>query len=296
MEQLQQPEHQAQPLVLLATAHSRVVGGIFAETQLAWLRISIMAVSPEWRSRGIGTTLLAEAERQAIARGCKYAYADTMEYQAPRFYLAHGFAVVGEIPDWDSHGHRKFHLSKQFIHDAPRRAKLEDMAAVAKIHRLSFFQAMPDMPVLHTPEEDLSFYSNVVFPKSEIWATEQAGMITGFIVFRPGWVDHLYVHPAHQRCGIGSRLLALALASAERLRLWTFQCNQEARRLYERHGFRIERETDGASNEERQPDVLYLWEREGEYLHEPKCPTMIAVRFARHPSPVIDRSRPCHEV
>src|SRR5438128_2607906 len=66
MEQLQQPEHQVQPLVLLATTDSGVVGGLFAETQLAWLRISIMAVSPERRSQGIGAALLAEAERQAI--------------------------------------------------------------------------------------------------------------------------------------------------------------------------------------------------------------------------------------
>lgn len=112
MQKLQQPEHEAKPLVLLAKVADRVVGGLFAETQLSWLRISIMAVSPESRSQGIGAALLAEAERQAIDRGCKHAYVDTMEYQAPRFYLAHGFAVVGEIPDWDSHGHSKLHLTK----------------------------------------------------------------------------------------------------------------------------------------------------------------------------------------
>lgn len=113
MEQVQQPEHQARPLVLLASDGSHVVGGLFAETQLAWLRISIMAVHPDSRSQGIGTALLAEAERQAMARGCKYIYVDTMEYQAPRFYLAHGFTTAGEIPDWDSHGHSKLHLWKR---------------------------------------------------------------------------------------------------------------------------------------------------------------------------------------
>jgi GNAT superfamily N-acetyltransferase len=112
MEQLQQPEHQLQPLVLLATAGAQVVGGLFAGTQLAWLRISIMAVHPEWRSRGIGAALLAEAERQSLARGCQYAYVDTMDYQAPRFYLAHGFQTVGRIADWDSHGHSKLFFSK----------------------------------------------------------------------------------------------------------------------------------------------------------------------------------------
>ena len=113
MEQRQLPEHQTRPLVLLAAADSRVLGGLFAETQFAWLRISIMAVSPERRSQGLGAALLAEAERQAIARGCTYAYVDTMDYQAPRFYQAHGFNIVGEIADWDSHGHTKFYFSKR---------------------------------------------------------------------------------------------------------------------------------------------------------------------------------------
>ena len=113
MEQLQHAQHQVRALVLLASADSRVVGGLLAETQFAWLRISIMAVRPEWRGQGIGAALLAEAERQAVTRGCKYAYADTMEYQAPRFYLGHGFKVVGRIPDWDSRGHAKLYLSKR---------------------------------------------------------------------------------------------------------------------------------------------------------------------------------------
>jgi ribosomal protein S18 acetylase RimI-like enzyme len=145
----------------------------------------------------------------------------------------------------------------------PRRATLDDMSAVARIHRLAFFAAMPQMPVLHTPEEHSAFYSTTVFPAAEIWLTEQTGVVTGFIAFRPGWVDHLYVHPDCQGRGHGSALLALAQASAPSLRLWTFQCNLGARRFYERHGFRIEQETDGSNNEERQPDILYFWTRDG---------------------------------
>jgi hypothetical protein len=37
--------------------------------------------------------------------------------------------------------------------------------------------------------------------------------------------------------------------------------NLPARRFYEAHGFQIERQTDGAANDERQPDILYRWSR-----------------------------------
>ena len=112
MEKLHQPEHSSKPLILLTHANDNVVGGLMAETQLSWLRISIMSVHPEWRSKGIGAALLAEAEQLAIARDCKHAYVDTMDYQAPQFYLSHGFEIVGQIPDWDSHGHSKMYFSK----------------------------------------------------------------------------------------------------------------------------------------------------------------------------------------
>ncbi len=116
MEKLQQPEHQAVPLVLLAENDAGVVvGGLIAETQLAWLRISIMAVDPQFRAQGIGSALLAEAETQAVARGCRHAYVDTMEYQSPAFYVRHGYAEVGGIADWDSQGHAKYFFTKELL-------------------------------------------------------------------------------------------------------------------------------------------------------------------------------------
>jgi ribosomal protein S18 acetylase RimI-like enzyme len=142
-----------------------------------------------------------------------------------------------------------------------RRAKMEDLPDIAKIHRIAFFAAMPQMPVLHTPEEDLNFYSTGVFTSAEIWLAELSGAVLGFIAFRPGWVDHLYIQPGAQRRGVGSRLLAQARKSSDTQRLWTFQCNPAARAFYEKHGFRMERQTDGKGNEEKQPDILYLWER-----------------------------------
>jgi hypothetical protein len=43
------------------------------------------------------------------------------------------------------------------------------------------------------------------------------------------------------------------------LQLWTFQRNSRARGFYEARGFNLIERTDGARNEEREPDALYLW-------------------------------------
>ncbi|RYD37198.1 MAG: N-acetyltransferase [Verrucomicrobiaceae bacterium] len=143
----------------------------------------------------------------------------------------------------------------------PRRAVFSGIGSVARLHWISFFDAMPPMPVPHTPEEDLNHWSAVVFPNTEIWISERFGMVEGIISFRSSWVDRLYAHPDHQSSGIGGTLLALAQASQPSLRLWTFQCNSKARRFYKRHGFRIEKEADGTGNGGREPDVLYFWSR-----------------------------------
>lgn len=61
-------------------------------------------------------------------------------------------------------------------------------------------------------------------------------------------------------CWLGDRFVALAKQRRpDGLQLWTFQVNGPARRFYERHGFAAVEETDGAGNEEREPDVRYVW-------------------------------------
>lgn len=118
IELISRPDNGAESLALVAEISEggerpeRMVGGLIAEITLSWLRISIMAVDPESRSRGIGRKLLAEAEHLAVDRGCRYSYVDTMSYQAPEFYDVNGYRRVGEIPDWDSHGHAKLFLVK----------------------------------------------------------------------------------------------------------------------------------------------------------------------------------------
>jgi GNAT superfamily N-acetyltransferase len=91
-------------------------------------------------------------------------------------------------------------------------------------------------------------------------AFDSAAMI-GMVAFREDWIDQLYVLPGAQGRGVGTELLQVAQRSFDRLQLWTFQRNAPARRFYEARGFALVRETDGAGNEEKEPDALYLWIR-----------------------------------
>ena len=102
------------PLTIVARGKDDVlVGGLIGETQLSWLKIHLMVVRSEFRRQGIGRKMLRAAEEEGIVRGCRYAYVDTMEYQAPQFYLAYGYDQSGAIADWDSHGHSKFYFTKR---------------------------------------------------------------------------------------------------------------------------------------------------------------------------------------
>jgi GNAT superfamily N-acetyltransferase len=142
-----------------------------------------------------------------------------------------------------------------------RRLELADMDVAARVLRRAFDHALPTLAGLHTPEEDRWFFRNRVFAGCELWgAFDDTGM-TGMIAFRQDWIDQLYILPDAQGRGMGSSLLQVAKERFDLLQLWTFQRNAKARRFYEARGFRLVRETDGARNEEQEPDALYLWTR-----------------------------------
>jgi GNAT superfamily N-acetyltransferase len=143
---------------------------------------------------------------------------------------------------------------------AIRRANAQEAEAVARLHRRVRHASLPFLPDLHTPDEDLQFFRSVVFAQCEVWVAG-GGAIDGFIAFRAGWIDHLYVRPECQRQGIGTALLAQAMQTYPLLRLWTFQRNETAIRFYRTRGFREIERTDGSRNEEREPDILFEWRR-----------------------------------
>jgi GNAT superfamily N-acetyltransferase len=110
----ERPKNAPRALTVVARdSAGQVLGGLLAETQFKWLKVSIMSVHSGIRGIGIGRQILDAAEREAVARDCQYAYVDTMSYQSPGFYEALGYVIAGRLPDWDSHGHEKLFLTKR---------------------------------------------------------------------------------------------------------------------------------------------------------------------------------------
>jgi GNAT superfamily N-acetyltransferase len=142
---------------------------------------------------------------------------------------------------------------------ALRRAVAADAEVIAQIH-LAAFRATYRFPLAHADDEVSAWVAEHLLPETETWVAEVDGAVVAFCSLGPGWVEQLYVTPGHTGRGIGSRLVVLAKERQPAgLQLWTFQVNGGARRFYERHGFRAVEMTDGAGNEERQPDVRYAW-------------------------------------
>jgi GNAT superfamily N-acetyltransferase len=89
-----------------------VIGGLRGAFLHSWLKVDVMAVSPDHRRQGVGRKLVEEAEAMAVHRGCQYSYVDTMSFQAPGFYFSLGYGEAGRLQNWDSHGHDKIFMTK----------------------------------------------------------------------------------------------------------------------------------------------------------------------------------------
>ena len=142
-----------------------------------------------------------------------------------------------------------------------RRATRGDATAIADIYLAARAAASPDVAWAHGEADVRHWIATALLVNDEVTVAAGDGLtVHGYLARNGEWVDHLFIHPLSWRQGIGARLLAAAKAAHPGgLRLWTFQSNTRARAFYERQGFAIERMTDGADNEEREPDVLYAW-------------------------------------
>jgi GNAT superfamily N-acetyltransferase len=149
-----------------------------------------------------------------------------------------------------------------------RPAVQQDAEAAAALWLWSRREALGLIPApVHSDAEVRGWMASHVLAQLECWVAETIdGTIVGLLVLEEDWVDQLYVLPGWQGQGVGSQLLGFAKRLRPHgLQLWTFASNTPARRFYEQRGFVAAEMTDGTDNEERTPDVRYVWESEDQH-------------------------------
>lgn len=104
-----------------------------------------------------------------------------------------------------------------------RPAEPTDAEGIADVWLRSFAAALPTVRRAHSDDEVRGWIREVLLHGHDVWVAQADG-------------------DSRPVCSCGR-----------------FQVNKSAQRFCERHGFVAAERTDGAANEEREPDVRYVW-------------------------------------
>jgi GNAT superfamily N-acetyltransferase len=88
-----------------------VAGGLWGHTQFRWLHVEMLLVPEAMRGLGIGSALMAVAEREARNRLCVGVLVDTFSFQATSFYEKLGFKRFGALDNFPP-GYQRLYFSK----------------------------------------------------------------------------------------------------------------------------------------------------------------------------------------
>jgi ribosomal protein S18 acetylase RimI-like enzyme len=145
-----------------------------------------------------------------------------------------------------------------------RKATVADAKAIANVYLASRKEFIAFAALAHSDESIYQWICETLIPSNQVTVAEENGVIVGMMALSKnegiGWIDQLYLSPGSIGQGIGTLLVTAAKSTlGSPIRLHTFQQNIGARRFYERHAFQVIECSDGSTNEEHCPDVLYEW-------------------------------------
>ena len=92
----------------------RILGGFSGETFRDWLHVIRLWVDESVRGQGIGKALMAQAEAEAIKRGCHSCYLYSGSFQAPQFYPKLGYKEFVVMQDFPV-GHQRIGFMKRLV-------------------------------------------------------------------------------------------------------------------------------------------------------------------------------------
>lgn len=90
----------------------KVIGGIRCLIHWDWLKIELLWVDDDYRGKSIGSSLMRQAEQEALKHNTPRAYVETADFQALDFYQKEGYKVFGEADNMPV-GHKCFWLKHE---------------------------------------------------------------------------------------------------------------------------------------------------------------------------------------
>ncbi|MFJ3298823.1 GNAT family N-acetyltransferase [Streptomyces bacillaris] len=106
-------EHEVPLEVWALDRDGALAGGLTGRTWAYWLHVDLLWVDARHRGSGLGSRLLAEAERVArTERACTRSRLETWDFQAPEFYRKQGYEEIGRVEDYPP-GVTEFILTKR---------------------------------------------------------------------------------------------------------------------------------------------------------------------------------------
>jgi GNAT superfamily N-acetyltransferase len=104
-----------QPIASVATdpETAEPLGGLWGRTEMGVLFLDMFFLPEELRGRDLGSRMLEQVEAEARRRGCRRAVVETSSFQAPGFYMRHGYVEFGRVA-FTIDGHARVFLRKEF--------------------------------------------------------------------------------------------------------------------------------------------------------------------------------------
>ena len=98
--------------VILKRDDGTIYAGLHGHTWAGICEIKTLWIDESERGKGLGSRLLAAAEEEARRRGCRVIHLESFTFQAPDFYLRHGFEAFARLEDLPA-GHANVFLLKR---------------------------------------------------------------------------------------------------------------------------------------------------------------------------------------
>jgi ribosomal protein S18 acetylase RimI-like enzyme len=141
-----------------------------------------------------------------------------------------------------------------------RAATVDDLPACAEIIN-DYIDATAWLPRTKSRAEIAGFFAPELLTSRIVLVAEIDGEVGAYLsMSREGWVYGLYLAPHARSRGIGRMLIDRAKAvQPTQLELTVFEPNVDARRFYEREGFREVPERRDEDTDEGIPTLLMRW-------------------------------------